>query len=58
MLQYRENYVLNAFGCPYSNGFTGGVKNTIKVIERIGYGYRNFRNFRIRILATANDNAG
>jgi transposase len=34
------------------------VNNTIKVIKRIGYGYRNFRNLRARILATVNDSAG
>lgn len=52
MLQNWEPYILNAFDCPYSNGFTEGVNNTIKVIKRIAYGYRNFRNFRARILAT------
>ena len=40
MLQNWEKYILNAFDCPYSNGFTEGVNNTIKVIKRIGYGYR------------------
>lgn len=54
MLQNWEPYILNAFDCPFSNGFTEGVNNTIKVIKRIGYGYRNFRNFRARILATVN----
>ena len=58
MLQNWEKYILNAFDCPYSNGFTEGVNNTIKVVKRIGYGYRNFRNFRARILAAVNDNAG
>ncbi|MCX7711632.1 MAG: transposase, partial [Clostridia bacterium] len=43
---------LNAFDCPYSNGFTEGINNTIKVIKRIAYGYRNFYNFRRRILHT------
>ena len=54
MLQNWEPYILNAFDCPYSNGFTEGVNNTIKVIKRVAYGYRNFRNFRARILATVN----
>jgi transposase len=54
MLQNWEPYILNAFDCDFSNGFTEGVNNTIKVIKRIGYGYRNFRNFRTRILATVN----
>ena len=54
MLQNWEPYILNAFDSPYSNGFTEGVNNTVKVIKRIAYGYRNFRNFRARILATVN----
>jgi transposase len=54
MLQNWESYILNAFDSPYSNGFTEGVNNTVKVIKRIAYGYRNFRNFRARILATVN----
>lgn len=54
MLRNWEPYILNAFDCPYSNGFTEGVNNTIKVLKRIAYGYRNFRNFRTRILTTVN----
>ena len=54
MLQNWEPYILNAFDCPYSNGFTEGVNNKIKVLKRIAFGYRNFRNFRTRILCTIN----
>jgi len=54
MLQNWEPYILNAFDCPYSNGFTEGVNNKIKVLKRIAFGYRNFRNFRTRILCTVN----
>lgn len=46
--------ILNAFRCRYSNGFTEGCNNTIKVIKRTGYGYRNFENFRSRILMILN----
>ena len=53
-LQNWETYILNAFDCPYSNGFTEGVNNKIKVLKRIAFGYRNFRNFRTRILCTTN----
>ena len=53
-LQNWEPYILNAFDCPYSNGFTEGVNNKIKVLKRIAFGYRNFRNFRTRILCTTN----
>lgn len=54
MLKNWEPYILNAFDCTYSNGFTEGINNTIKVLKRIAYGYRSFDNFRCRILATLN----
>ena len=54
MLQNWEPYILNAFDCHYSNGFTEGINNKIEVIKRIAFGYRNFRNFRTRILCTIN----
>lgn len=42
--------ILNAFTLPYSNGFTEGCNNKIKVLKRNAYGYRNFFRFRNRIL--------
>jgi transposase len=54
MLQNWEPFILNAFDCPYSNGFTEGVNNKIKVLKRIAFGYRSFKNFRTRILCTTN----
>ena len=54
MLQNWEKYILNIFDCPYSNGFTEGCNNSIKVLKRIAYGYRNFHNFRRRILLSLN----
>ena len=54
MLKNWEPFILNAFDCPYSNGFTEGVNNKIKVLKRIAFGYRSFRNFRTRILCTTN----
>ena len=50
MLGNWSKYILNAFDFPYSNGFTEGCNNKIKVIKRNGYGFRNFKNFRNRIL--------
>lgn len=52
MLRNWSKYILNAFECPYSNGFTEGTNNKIKVIKRNAYDYRNFENFRNRILLT------
>ncbi|MBQ8814865.1 MAG: transposase, partial [Lachnospiraceae bacterium] len=34
---------------PYTNGYTEGPNNAIKVIKRNAFGYRNFDNFRKRI---------
>ena len=54
MLQNWQAYILNAFDCSYSNGFTEGCNNSIKALKRIAYGYRSFHNFRRRILVTLN----
>lgn len=49
MLNNWSKYILNAFDCPYTNGYTEGTNNAIKVIKRTAFGYRNFNNFRNRI---------
>lgn len=46
---------LNSFDCPYTNGFTEGCNNKIKVLKRNAYGYRNFNRFRNRILHVFNN---
>jgi len=50
MLGKWIKYILNSFDCSYSNGFTEGSNNAIKVIKRNAFGYRNFQNFRNRIM--------
>lgn len=50
MLKNWEAFILNAFDCGYSNGFTEGINNSVKVIKRVGFGYRNFDTLRTRIL--------
>lgn len=42
--------ILNSLLTPYTNGFTEGCNNKIKVLKRNAYGYRNFKRFRNRIL--------
>lgn len=42
--------ILNTFDHTYTNGFTEGCNNKIKVLKRNAYGYRNFERFRKRIL--------
>ena len=45
-----EKYILNSFEVPYSNGYTEGTNNKIKVIKRNAFGLRNFERMRTRIL--------
>lgn len=45
-----QSGILNSFEAPYTNGFTEGCNNKIKVLKRNAYGYRNFNRFRNRIL--------
>ena len=34
----------------YSNGITEGLNTKIKTLKRVSFGFRNFQNFRLRIL--------
>ncbi len=43
-------YIINSKRTKYTNAFTEGTNNKIKVLKRIGYGYRNYPRFRNRIL--------
>ena len=49
-LQNWSKSIFNTFDFPYTNGFTEGCNNKIKVLKRNAYGYRNFNRFRKRIL--------
>ena len=52
-------YIVNSFiDERYSNGFTEGINNKIKVIKRNGFGYKNFTFFRKRILYIFNKRLG
>ena len=42
--------IMNALDAPWTNGFTEGCNNKIKVLKRVSFGVRNFQNFRKRIL--------
>lgn len=42
----------------YTNATIEGFNNKIKVIKRNGYGFRNFWNFRRRIMTAFNENQG
>ena len=43
-------YIENSFIYPYNNGRIEGINNKIKVLNRVSYGYRNFQNYKKRIL--------
>jgi transposase len=51
MLTGWRTEILNYFDYRITNGFVEGKNNRIKTIKRMGYGYRNTDNFRLRILA-------
>ena len=52
-------YIVNSFiDERYTNGYTEGINNKIKVIKRNGYGYKNFEFFRKRILYIFNGKLG
>lgn len=38
--------IISSFAYSYTNGFTEGCNNKVKVLKRNAYGYRNFRRFR------------
>ena len=50
MLTNWKQYILNSFDYPYSNGYTEGINNKIKVIKRIAFGFRSFDILRKRVL--------
>lgn len=43
-------YIKNTFSYPYTNGRIEGINNKIKVLSRVAYGYRNFSNYKNRII--------
>jgi transposase len=49
LLKWRVE-ILNYFKCPITNGRTEGFNNKAKVVKRRGYGYKSFRNYRLRVL--------
>ncbi len=45
-----KDRILNYFDGRHSNGFAEGVNLKVKLINRRGFGYRNFENFRLHVL--------
>ena len=42
--------ILRMFVFPYSNGITEGFHRKMKLIQRRAYGFRNFMNYRLRVI--------
>jgi len=49
-LKKLRKYVVNSLKYDYTNAIVEGKNNKIKVIKRVSYGYRSFRNFKARIM--------
>ena len=49
-LRNWRQQILNYFDGRFNNGFAEGVNLKIKMLNRRGYGYRNFNSFRLHVL--------
>lgn len=49
-----KDKIINALDLPYSNAKLEATNNLIKVIKRNAFGFRNFENFKTRILTALN----
>ena len=48
--QHWYTEIKKSLEVPYSNGATEGFNNKIKVLKRVSFGMRSFKNFKARIL--------
>ena len=46
--------ILNAYDTGFTNGYTEGCNNKIKVLKRNAYGVKDFQRFRKRIMHIMN----
>ena len=49
-LRKHLSAIRHTFIYPYNNGRIEGINNKIKVLSRVAYGYRNFANYKNRIM--------
>jgi transposase len=49
-LRAWSSEILRMFIFPYSNGITEGFHRKMKLIQRRAYGFRNFENYRLRVI--------
>ncbi len=50
-----KNEIINGIETGHTNGPMEANNNNIKVLKRIAYGYKNYNNFRNRILLVYTD---
>ena len=50
MLNSWKEYILNYFVHRVTTSVIEGINNSIKTVKRMGYGFRNFVNFKQRVL--------
>lgn len=50
LMRWRTE-ILAYFSSGLTNGMTEGFNNKAKVVKRRAYGYRSFRNYRLRLLS-------
>lgn len=50
-LKNWQDQILNYFIERITNGFVEGINNALRTTIRIAFGYRNFTNFKLRVLA-------
>ena len=53
-LKKYSKYIRNTLEYSYSNGVMERNNNTCKLIKRISFGFRNFRNMKSRIMIITN----
>ena len=53
-LKNFSEYIKNTLEYEYNNGVMEQNNNTCKLIKRISYGFRNFKNMKARILIITN----
>ena len=49
LMRWRKE-ILAHFGTGLTNGRTEGFNNKAKLVKKRAYGYRSFRNYRLRLL--------
>jgi len=55
-LKNWKRFILNFFQGRMTNGMAEGMNCKVKLVKRLGYGYENFENFRLKVLHACGSN--